>query len=152
MGQNKWGRFHQHFTSSFYERRPQKSKKTLLNWLSFFAFGICMLHVKRWWNLLMVFRRVKKRDSFLIVTLNHFKSKHHFLRHQAGIYYLILGRALNQITLIKHNRVKLSKSITYFAWNHSKRKLLFLSMVKIILRYVWFGSTGFMYFKYKSLK
>ncbi len=33
-----WGQFHQHSTSSFYARRSQKFKKTLMTWLSFLRF------------------------------------------------------------------------------------------------------------------
>jgi len=48
-----WGKFHQHFTSSFYWRRSQKRKKTLVTWQFFWAFGIyvhksCSLTC--WWN------------------------------------------------------------------------------------------------------
>ncbi len=38
-----WGLFHQRFMSSFYACRSQKREKTLMTWLSFFAFEIFAL-------------------------------------------------------------------------------------------------------------
>jgi len=40
--QDIWAQFHQHSTYSFYACRSQKRQTTLLTWLSFCAFGICV--------------------------------------------------------------------------------------------------------------
>jgi len=38
-------RFHQRFTKSFYTCRSRKPEKTLMTWLSFHTFGICMCNI-----------------------------------------------------------------------------------------------------------
>jgi len=47
------GQFHLRFTSTFYLRRSQKRKKTLMTWQTFSTFGICARKSWSWtcwWN------------------------------------------------------------------------------------------------------
>jgi len=56
-----WCQFHQHFKG-----RSQQHKKTVKSSVSFCAFGIFMLLVKRWWN-----RSLKSISSTLNVQICH---------------------------------------------------------------------------------
>jgi len=74
------GRFHQRPTSSFCTCRSQKRKKTLVAWLSFFAFGICMCKSVGGIDPRSVIVHRYVRTYFLMLTI--FNRKHFSIDHQ----------------------------------------------------------------------
>jgi len=95
---DSWAQFHQRSRYSFYARRSQKCKKTLMTWLYFLRFWDLRaqkLYVERWWN----WHLVCLYFLFQLI-ISFFVSPYRPLSHKANFHYcqsVLRGQWLHSI-------------------------------------------------------